>query len=99
MLLSQRNSYPSVEELAQPELRIAGLRFNPNNFALSRQNLPYANKLQLDEISKGGYVLREPKKKAKGVIIATGSEVQLALAAQEKLGEQGIHVRVVSAAV
>lgn len=38
MLLSQRNSYPSVEELAQPELRIAGLRFNPNNFALSRQN-------------------------------------------------------------
>jgi dipeptidyl aminopeptidase/acylaminoacyl peptidase len=38
MLLSRRNSYPSVEELAQPELRIAGLRFNPNNYALSRQN-------------------------------------------------------------
>jgi len=38
MLLSSRNSYPSVEELAQPELRIAGLRFNPDNFALSRQN-------------------------------------------------------------
>ncbi len=37
-LLSRRNSYPSVEELAQPELRIAGLRFNPNNYALSRQN-------------------------------------------------------------
>ena len=68
----------------------------PSVLALSRQNLPYANKLQLDEISKGGYVLREPKKKAKGVIIATGSEVQLALAAQAILGEQGIHVRVVS---
>lgn len=38
MLLSQRNSYPPVEELAQPELRIAGLRFNPDNYALSRQN-------------------------------------------------------------
>jgi len=38
MLLGSRNSYPSVEELAQPELRIAGLRFNPDNFALSRQN-------------------------------------------------------------
>jgi hypothetical protein len=38
LLLSERNNYPSVEELAQPELRIAGLRINPNNFALSRQN-------------------------------------------------------------
>src|ERR1700748_2946062 len=38
MLVSQRYSYPSVEELAQPELRIAGLRFNPGNYALSRQN-------------------------------------------------------------
>lgn len=38
MLLMDRNSYPSVEELAQPELRIAGLRINPNNFAPSRQN-------------------------------------------------------------
>lgn len=38
MLFTQNNSYPSVEELAQPELRIAGMRINPNNFALSRQN-------------------------------------------------------------
>ncbi len=33
------NSYPSVEELARPELRIAGLRINPANYAPSRQNL------------------------------------------------------------
>jgi len=39
MLLTSRNSYPSVAELAMPELRIAGLRINPNNFAPSRQNL------------------------------------------------------------
>jgi len=38
MIFSQSNSYPSVEELAQPELRIAGLRINPKNFAPSRQN-------------------------------------------------------------
>ncbi len=37
MLLSERNSYPSVEELGQPESRIAGLRLNPNNFSPSRQ--------------------------------------------------------------
>ena len=38
VLFSERNSYPSVEELALPEYRIAGLRINPNNFAPSRQN-------------------------------------------------------------
>jgi dipeptidyl aminopeptidase/acylaminoacyl peptidase len=37
MLLSERNSYPTVEELGQPEIRIAGLRLNPNNFSPSRQ--------------------------------------------------------------
>ena len=37
MLLSERNSYPTVEELGQPESRIAGLRLNPNNFSQSRQ--------------------------------------------------------------
>ena len=37
MLLSERNSYPSVEELGQPEIRVAGLRLNPNNFSPSRQ--------------------------------------------------------------
>jgi dipeptidyl aminopeptidase/acylaminoacyl peptidase len=37
MLLSERNPYPTVEELGQPELRIAGLRLNPSNFGPSRQ--------------------------------------------------------------
>lgn len=37
MLLSERNPYPTVEELGQPELRIAGLRLNPANFSQSRQ--------------------------------------------------------------
>ena len=76
----------------------------PSALLLSRQNLAYAPKTRLDEISKGAYVLAEPnevglKKKAQAVIIATGSEVQLALHAQAELAKPengGIAVRVVS---
>ncbi|MBL0271352.1 MAG: S9 family peptidase [Chitinophagaceae bacterium] len=51
MLLTESNSYPSVEELARPELKIAGLRINPANFAPSRQN--FVNNLYLKNISSG----------------------------------------------
>jgi dipeptidyl aminopeptidase/acylaminoacyl peptidase len=51
MLFTQSNSYPSVEELAQPEFRIAGMRINPNNFAASRQN--FINELWLKNIKTG----------------------------------------------
>ena len=73
----------------------------PTALLLSRQNLPYAPKDDLGQISKGAYVLSEPsevgmKKKAQAVIIATGSEVQLALKAQELLATFKIAVRVVS---
>ena len=75
----------------------------PTAMLLSRQNLAYAptSDAALDDIICGGYVLSEPqdiglKKKAQAVIIATGSEVQLALAAQKQLAEKKIAVRVVS---
>ena len=73
----------------------------PSALLLSRQNLTYSPKASLDGIAKGAYVLAEPsevglKKKAQAVIIATGSEVQLALHAQLQLAVQGIAVRVVS---
>jgi transketolase len=82
----------------------------PTALLLSRQNISYAPKGDsvvapdasgLDAISKGAYVLAEPsevglKKKAQAVIIATGSEVQLALKAQELLATRKIAVRVVS---
>ncbi|OGB41219.1 MAG: transketolase, partial [Burkholderiales bacterium RIFCSPHIGHO2_12_FULL_67_38] len=74
----------------------------PTALLLSRQNLAYAPKHDLGDISRGAYVLAEPtevglKKKAQAVIIATGSEVQLALKAQELLAkEHKIAVRVVS---
>jgi transketolase len=82
----------------------------PTALLLSRQNLPYAPKCDshdapdasgLDAINKGAYVLSEPadvglKKKTQAVIIATGSEVQLALQAQALLATRKIAVRVVS---
>jgi len=73
----------------------------PTALLLSRQNIIYAPKASLGDISKGAYVLAEPtevglKKKAQAVIIATGSEVQLALKAQELLAARKIAVRVVS---
>ncbi|MEJ8812076.1 transketolase [Variovorax ureilyticus] len=70
----------------------------PTALLLSRQNLPYSPKSDLSDINKGAYVLAEPQggKKAKAVIIATGSEVQLALKAQELLAAKKIPVRVVS---
>ena len=73
----------------------------PTALLLSRQNISYAPKTNLEDISKGAYVLAEPsevgmKKKAQAVIIATGSEVQLALKAQELLATKKIAVRVVS---
>jgi transketolase len=76
-------------------------RANPTALLLSRQNINYAPKAALDNISKGAYVLAEPaevglKRRARAVIIATGSEVQLALKAQEMLAARKIAVRVVS---
>jgi hypothetical protein len=38
MLILERSSMPSVEDLAQPELRIAGLRINPNNFGIHHRH-------------------------------------------------------------
>ena len=76
-------------------------RDRPTALLLSRQNLPYLPKRDLGDISRGAYVLSEPadaglKRKAQAVIIATGSEVHLALAAQLLLAARKIAVRVVS---
>ena len=76
-------------------------RNKPTALLLSRQNLPYAPKRDLGQISRGAYVLSEPsdvgiKGAAQAIIIATGSEVQLALKAQRLLAEKKIAVRVVS---
>ncbi len=69
----------------------------PSALLLSRQNLPHQPRsdAQIAEIASGGYVLVDtPAPQA--VIVATGSEVALAVAAAKVLGEAGVPVRVVS---
>lgn len=73
----------------------------PTALLLSRQALPYAPKRDVSGIARGGYVLAEPQDAgldapAQAVLIATGSEVALALAAQALLAGKGVAVRVVS---
>ena len=71
----------------------------PSCLIFSRQNLAFQKRdaAQIANIRKGGYVLSEAAdNKAKAVIIATGSEVGLAMEAQKALAAEGINVRVVS---
>ena len=51
MLILERNSYPTVEELGQPELKIAGLRINPINASLTRQT--YINHIVVKQVGSG----------------------------------------------
>ena len=69
---------------------------HPTALILSRQNLPLLKGSSKEGLSKGAYVISKENKKADLVLIATGSEVSLAIDAQKKLLEKGIDVRVVS---
>jgi transketolase len=71
----------------------------PASLIFSRQNLPFQKRsdAQIADIRKGGYVLSEAAGgKAQAIIIATGSEVDLAMKAQATLAAEGVNVRVVS---
>ncbi|SEI45350.1 transketolase [Allopseudospirillum japonicum] len=74
----------------------------PTSFILSRQNLPHQARTpeQVDNIARGAYVLKDEAqvqgKEADAILIATGSEVGLAVQAAEQLAQAGILVRVVS---
>jgi transketolase len=72
-------------------------RNGPTTLIFSRQNLQFQERSaeQVKNIQRGGYVLRDAKD-AKAVLIATGSEVDLAMKAAEQLAGQGVPVRVVS---
>ncbi|BAO84568.1 transketolase [Serpentinimonas maccroryi] len=71
-------------------------RDGPAALCLSRQNLPRVSTLaQADAIRQGGYVLAEVAA-AQALIVATGSEVEIALQAQALLAAEGVRVRVVS---
>ncbi|KGT47749.1 transketolase [Acinetobacter sp. HR7] len=64
----------------------------PTALIFSRQNLPFQTRTQaqIENIAKGGYVLAEEKGELKAIIIATGSEVELAMAAHAQL--EGVRV-------
>ncbi len=68
----------------------------PVALILSRQNLPLLAGSSAEGVSKGAYVISKEQKKAQLEIIATGSEVSLAVEAQKLLKEEGIDVRVIS---
>ncbi len=70
----------------------------PTALILSRQNLaqPVRSKAQLENISRGGYILKDSEGTPEVILIATGSEVEITLGAAEKLTASGHKVRVVS---
>jgi transketolase len=70
----------------------------PSILVFSRQNLPHVDRTvaQIENISRGGYVLRDSEGTPNAIIIATGSEVELALKAAEELAKSGKKIRVVS---
>jgi len=72
-------------------------RDGPSALLFSRQAVPFVTRSarQVDAIDRGAYVLRDAEE-ARAVILATGSEVSLALAARELLAADGIAVRIVS---
>lgn len=72
----------------------------PSALLLSRQNLPVFDRSKCgsaDAVTRGAYIIHEPSEKPTGIIIATGSEVSLAITAARNAAEQGLHLRVVSA--
>jgi transketolase len=71
---------------------------SPSALIFTRQGLPHQdrNNEQLENVARGGYVLRDMGNDADALIIATGSEVGLAMSAAKELSSQGTKVNVVS---
>ena len=68
----------------------------PTAIILSRQNLPLLKNSNFFDVSKGGYIISKEENREDFELIATGSEVSLAIEAQEKLKQLDIDVRVIS---
>ncbi|MGI5404959.1 transketolase [Streptomyces sp. CA-135486] len=79
---------------------VAGLRHEPAALVLSRQALPTLDRTRLaaaSGVARGAYVLSDPPSgEPQVILLATGSEVSLALAARDELAADGIGARVVS---
>ncbi len=77
---------------------IIGHRDGPCTLILTRQTLPALARAAdpVTNVARGAYILREPAAAARALVIATGSEVQIAVRAAEMLDGQGVPTRVVS---
>jgi transketolase len=73
-------------------------RDGPTSLILTRQGLPHQHRsdAQIVDIVRGGYVLKDSDGAPELILIATGSEVALAVAAADELAADGVKVRVVS---
>ena len=73
-------------------------RDGPTSLILTRQGLPHQERsaVQLADVGRGGYVLKDSDGMPELILIATGSEVALAVAAADELAADGVKVRVVS---
>lgn len=68
----------------------------PSAFVLSRQNLPVLEKVSKESVKKGAYIKRDSKIEPQITLLATGSEVSLALQSAQMLEKEGVAIRVVS---
>ena len=86
----------TVESLVAWKTAIEAKR--PASLILSRQGVPFIprEQKQIDAIARGGYVLFESESELQVIIIATGTEVGIALEAAQQLAEQNVGVRLVS---
>jgi len=84
-------------ETAQAWAHAVKRQDGPSTLIFSRQNLPFQERTaqQINDILRGAYVLQDTPD-AKAVLIATGSEIELAVKSAAELAQQGIAVRVVS---
>jgi transketolase len=85
-------------ESAQAWIAAVERRDGPSALVFSRQNLPFQRRdaQALAGIARGAYVLADCAGTPQALLLATGSEVQLAMGAQARLAEEGVRVRVVS---
>ena len=85
-------------ESAQAWVSAVERRDGPSALVFSRQNLPFQKRdaAALAGVARGAYVLADCAGAPQALILATGSEVQLAMGAQARLAEEGVRARVVS---
>ena len=83
------------EMLAAWKLAVESLR-TPTALILTRQNVPNITNATYENVSRGAYVVSKEQERLDGILIASGSEVALAIEAQKVLLEKGQDVRVVS---